>query len=85
MFDFHSNNNGFRQPRNLRLAIDDEIVAYVPRIEPTASGSKFKRDVVYHGSKVGISSSHSSAMSSVEDVDAGGPALTSLISIIIQV
>ena len=56
------------------MAIDDEIVAYVPRIEPTSSGSKFKGDVVCVESNAYISSSHPSAMSSVEDVDVGGPA-----------
>ena len=74
VFDLHANKNGFRQPRNLRLATDDEIVAYVPRIEPTASGSKFKGDVVCLESNADMSSSHSSAMSSIEDVDVGGPA-----------
>ena len=60
VFELHANNNGGRDPRNLRLAIDDEIAAYMPRCEPrvnsvktrtstcsAASSSNFKRDVVY--------------------------------------
>ena len=82
VFELHTKNNGVRDPRNLRLAIDDEIVAYMPHCEPSvnsvktrtstysaASSSKFKRDVVYLTKSCEISSPHSSEMSSVEDAD----------------
>ena len=40
VFEIHTENNGVRDPRNLRLAIDDEIVAYVPHCEPSVNSVK---------------------------------------------
>ena len=37
VFELHTETNGVRDPRNLRLAIDDEIVAYMPRCEPSVN------------------------------------------------
>ena len=82
VFELHTNNNGFRDPRNLRLAIDDEILAYMPHCEPSVNSVK-NTDfdllgglVVEVQAKRGlpqksceISSPHSSEMSSVEDAD----------------
>ena len=82
VFELHTDNNGVRDPRNLRLAIDDEIVAYMPRCEPSVnsventdfdllggSSSKFKRDVVYLKKSCDISSPHPSDRSSSEGAD----------------
>ena len=40
VFELHTLNNGVRDPRNLRLATDDEIVAYMPRCEPSVNSVK---------------------------------------------
>ena len=83
VFELHTNNNGFRDPRNLRLAIDDEIVAYMPRCEPSVNSVKNTDFDLLGGLVVEvqarrglplkkrreISSPHSSEMSSVEDAD----------------
>jgi hypothetical protein len=39
VFELHKN-DGVREPRNVRLAIDDEIVAYMPRCEPSVNSVK---------------------------------------------
>ena len=44
VFELHTSNNGFRDPRKLRLAIDDEIVAYMPRCEPSVMSVKKHTD-----------------------------------------
>ena len=80
-------NDGVRDTRNLRLAIDDEIVAYMPRCEPSVNsvknGLRLTRrprrrssSETWFTSKVGVifPPTHSSAMSSVEDVDVGDSA-----------
>ena len=40
VFELHTKNNGVRDPRNLRLATYDEIVAYMPHCEPSVNSVK---------------------------------------------
>jgi hypothetical protein len=82
VFELHTENNGARDARNLRLAIDDEIVAYMPRCEPSVNSVKNTDFDLLGGLVVEVqarrglpqkrretSSPHSSDMSSVEDAD----------------